>query len=66
MRVPEVLLSGHHEAIRRWRREQSLHITSLRRPDLFARAAVSDQERALLESVVLPSPGEDGPRVTIP
>jgi tRNA (guanine37-N1)-methyltransferase len=39
--VPEVLLSGHHAHIARWRREQSLEITARRRPDLItaARAA---------------------------
>jgi tRNA (guanine37-N1)-methyltransferase len=35
--VPEVLLSGHHEEIRRWRREQAERITRERRPDLWAR-----------------------------
>jgi tRNA (guanine37-N1)-methyltransferase len=47
MRVPDVLLSGHHQAIARWRREQSLRATQLRRPDLFARAAMSDEERSI-------------------
>lgn len=37
-RVPEVLLSGHHEKIRAWRREQAEHVTRERRPDLWARA----------------------------
>jgi tRNA (guanine37-N1)-methyltransferase len=46
MKVPEVLLSGHHEAIRRWRREQSLRETFRRRPDLMALARLSDEERA--------------------
>lgn len=46
MRVPEVLLSGHHEEIRRWRREQSLRETSRRRPDLWLRANLSDEERS--------------------
>jgi tRNA (guanine37-N1)-methyltransferase len=46
MRVPEVLLSGHHEEIRRWRREQSLRETSRRRPDLWDQAHLSDEERA--------------------
>lgn len=36
--VPEVLLSGHHGKISRWRREQSLRLTAQRRPDLLARA----------------------------
>jgi tRNA (guanine37-N1)-methyltransferase len=35
--VPEVLLSGHHERIRRWRREQAEQVTQARRPDLWAR-----------------------------
>ena len=34
-RVPEVLLSGHHENIRKWREEQSLRITKMNRPDLL-------------------------------
>lgn len=33
--VPEVLLSGHHELIKKWQREQSIEITKLRRPDLL-------------------------------
>lgn len=39
-RVPEVLLSGHHEKIRAWRREQAERVTRERRPDLWARAGV--------------------------
>jgi tRNA (guanine37-N1)-methyltransferase len=35
--VPEVLLSGHHEMVRRWRREQAERVTEARRPDLWAR-----------------------------
>lgn len=38
-RVPEVLLSGHHEKIRAWRREQAERVTRERRPDLWARSA---------------------------
>lgn len=38
--VPEVLLSGHHEAIRLWRRKQALRSTYLRRPDLLDRKSV--------------------------
>jgi tRNA (guanine37-N1)-methyltransferase len=47
--VPEVLFSGHHERIRRWRREMQLRATRERRPDLLEKAALSDEERALLE-----------------
>lgn len=39
--VPEVLLSGHHARIARWRREQSLALTARRRPDLIAAARVA-------------------------
>jgi len=47
-RVPEVLMSGHHENIRRWRLKQALGRTWLRRPDLLAARALSDDERKLL------------------
>lgn len=46
MRVPEVLLSGHHAEIDRWRREQALERTRARRPDLIARmGAAAGRER---------------------
>jgi tRNA (guanine37-N1)-methyltransferase len=48
-RVPEVLLSGHHENIRRWRLKQSLGRTWLRRPELLAARGMSEEERGLLE-----------------
>lgn len=48
MRVPEVLLSGDHERIRRWRRKQSLRRTLERRPDLLFKANLSDEDRRLL------------------
>jgi tRNA (guanine37-N1)-methyltransferase len=48
-RVPEVLLSGHHERIRRWRLKQSLGRTWLRRPELIAARALSAEEQGLLE-----------------
>lgn len=47
--VPEVLLSGDHAAIRRWRLKQSLGRTWLRRPDLLARRELDAESRALLE-----------------
>jgi len=47
--VPEVLLSGNHERIRKWRRRERLLRTRARRPDLFACAALSPEDRALLE-----------------
>jgi tRNA (guanine37-N1)-methyltransferase len=48
-RVPEVLLSGHHERIRRWRLKQSLGRTWQRRPELLAGRAMTEEERTLLE-----------------
>ncbi len=47
--IPEVLLSGDHAAIRRWRRQQSLGRTWLRRPDLLARVQLGKVDRELLE-----------------
>jgi tRNA (guanine37-N1)-methyltransferase len=46
--VPEVLLSGNHALINRWRREQSLLRTWLRRPDLLKGAVLSKEDRKLL------------------
>jgi tRNA (guanine37-N1)-methyltransferase len=48
-KVPDVLLSGHHENIRRWRLQQALGRTWLRRPDLLAARKLSEEERTLLE-----------------
>jgi tRNA (guanine37-N1)-methyltransferase len=48
-RVPEVLLSGHHKNIRRWRLKQALGRTWLRRPDLLEVRSLNDEERLLLE-----------------
>jgi tRNA (guanine37-N1)-methyltransferase len=47
--VPAVLLSGDHAAIQRWRLQQALGRTWLRRPDLLERRGMNDAERALLE-----------------
>ncbi|HLF24597.1 MAG TPA: tRNA (guanosine(37)-N1)-methyltransferase TrmD [Burkholderiales bacterium] len=46
--VPEVLLSGDHERIRRWRLRQALGRTWLRRPDLLERLMLSDEQKQLL------------------
>jgi tRNA (guanine37-N1)-methyltransferase len=46
--VPEVLISGHHQQIRRWRRQEALKRTLQRRPELLEGAALSREERALL------------------
>lgn len=49
MRVPRVLLSGHHGEVTRWRRRQSLLRTKARRPDLLEHADLSDDERRWLD-----------------
>ena len=51
LRAPEVLLNGDHLAIRRWRREQQLRKTLANRPDLLEHAALSDEDRKLLEAI---------------
>lgn len=48
-RVPEVLLSGDHEKIRRWRLQRSLGRTWLRRPDLLEQLTLTDEQQRLLE-----------------
>lgn len=50
-RVPEVLLSGDHAKIERWRREQSLLRTLARRPDLLQTADLSKEDRKFLERI---------------
>jgi len=47
--VPDVLLSGHHANIRRWRLKQSLGRTWLRRPELMAARTLSEEETKLLD-----------------
>src|SRR5262249_14954805 len=47
-RVPDVLLSGNHGEIRRWRKRAALARTLERRPDLLAEAALDDEEREIL------------------
>ncbi len=47
--VPPELLSGDHARIARWRRQQALRRTAQRRPDLLARADLSDEDRKMLE-----------------
>jgi tRNA (guanine37-N1)-methyltransferase len=51
MEVPEILLEGHHEKIRRWRIKQSLARTLARRPDLLVGRAWTPEEEQLLEEV---------------
>lgn len=50
--VPPVLLSGDHEAIRKWRLQQSLGRTWQRRPELLERMTLNDEQRALLDEFI--------------
>ncbi|MDP9237243.1 MAG: tRNA (guanosine(37)-N1)-methyltransferase TrmD [Chloroflexota bacterium] len=47
--VPEILLSGHHVEIAKWRRRQSILRTARRRPDLLARADLTDEEHLAVQ-----------------
>jgi tRNA (guanine37-N1)-methyltransferase len=49
--VPEVLISGNHAAIARWREKEALRSTLRKRPDLLAAAQLSDEQKSLLEEI---------------
>ena len=51
MTVPDVLMSGHHENIRKWRLYESLKKTYQRRPDLLENYAFTDEEKAILDQI---------------
>lgn len=51
LKVPEVLLSGNHAEIRRWRKREALKQTLERRPDLLADAVLDDEEQAILREL---------------
>jgi len=52
LKVPDVLMSGNHAAIRRWRKREAVTRTLARRPDLLADAALDDEEREILRDLV--------------
>ena len=52
LKVPEVLLSGHHKNIETWRRQQSIRRTLERRPDLLEDAVLSKKEKIFLEQLL--------------
>jgi tRNA (guanine37-N1)-methyltransferase len=56
--VPEILRSGDHGRIARWRRDRALARTAARRPDLLARAGLSARDLAALAEAGFPVPGE--------
>jgi tRNA (guanine37-N1)-methyltransferase len=51
LKVPDVLLSGHHAEVRRWRKKEALARTLARRPELVEQALLDDEEQALLEKL---------------
>ena len=51
-RVPEILLSGHHANIEKWRREQSILRTFKKRPELLERAALSEKDQEFLRELM--------------
>jgi tRNA (guanine37-N1)-methyltransferase len=55
--VPDVLSSGNHEQIRRWRREQALKKTLRNRPDLLQAASLSAEDRSYLRTLELQAKG---------
>jgi tRNA (guanine37-N1)-methyltransferase len=52
LQVPDVLLSGNHAEIRRWRKRQALSRTLERRPELLMAAALDDEEREILNALI--------------
>ena len=48
VKIPEILISGHHKNIEKWKREQSLIMTLKKRPDLLKKAELTDEDRAFL------------------
>ena len=50
--VPPIHLSGHHANIEKWRREQSVIRTAMRRPDLLAKAELTEAERRLADGIL--------------
>ncbi len=51
LRVPDILLSGNHEAIRRWRRKEALRKTLKMRPDLLEKAVLSEEDLILINEI---------------
>lgn len=51
IKVPEVLLSGNHEEIRRWRRREALHNTLKKRPDLLQKAQLTEEDKEFLKEL---------------
>ena len=51
MKVPEVLQSGHHENINKWRRKEAIRITYQKRPDLLEKVNLTEEEKKFIEEL---------------
>jgi tRNA (guanine37-N1)-methyltransferase len=58
--VPEVLMGGNHDEIRRWRRYKALQKTFQNRPDLLPKAVLNDEDRKLLARITAESGSRTG------
>ncbi len=61
-KVPDILLSGNHGEIARWRRRQRIVRTARRRPDLLDRACLNDEERRIAAEAISPAESTEEPR----
>lgn len=50
-KVPDVLISGHHENIRKWRLKESLRKTMIKRPDLLEKRSFTEEELEILKEL---------------
>ncbi len=66
LQVPEVLLSGNHDRIRRWRRKEALRRTLVRRPDLLKQATLSAEDQVLLSEIRAEHEGTHDPSMERP
>ena len=52
MKVPDVLLSGHHENIEKWRKYHSIKDTYIKRPDMLNVSALTKEEKKMLDQII--------------
>ncbi len=57
-RVPDVLLSGHHENIKKWRRQKALETTYKKRPDLLEKIKLSEEDKKIIKELISRKGGE--------
>jgi tRNA (guanine37-N1)-methyltransferase len=52
LNVPEILLSGHHANIEKWRRRESIERTFKKRPDLIENATLNEEDKMILKEII--------------